>query len=152
MPDNNKTVVVIGAIFFYISPTIALYSIGAIPVIIWGSFRYQRSLEPRYSEVRSAAGRMNALLENDLSGMPTIQSFTAEERELVRVESLSNEYRDANRRAIRLSAAFVPLIRMAILVGFTATYLSRIQSGYLYHYAFAMLGGLVIILTWFIYY
>ena len=31
-------------------------------------------------------------------------------------------------------------------------YLSRFQSGYLYHYAFTMLGGLVIILTWFIYF
>ena len=38
------------------------------------------------------------------------------------------------------------------IVGMTANYLSRFQSGYLYHYAFAMLGGLVIILTWFIYY
>ena len=34
----------------------------------------------------------------------------------------------------------------------SSNYLSRFQSGYLYHYAFAMLGGLVIILTWFIYY
>ena len=38
------------------------------------------------------------------------------------------------------------------IVGLTSAYLSRFQSGYLYHYAFAMLGGLVIILTWFIYY
>ena len=38
------------------------------------------------------------------------------------------------------------------IVGLTSNYLSRFQSGYLYHYAFAMLGGLVIILTWFIYY
>ena len=30
--------------------------------------------------------------------------------------------------------------------------LSRFQSGYLYHYAFVMLGGLVIILSWFIFY
>ncbi len=119
----STTVLVVGAVFIAISWQVALFAVLPIPIIIWGSFRYQRSLEPRYSEVRSAAGRMNALLENDLSGMPTIQSFTAEERELVRVESLSNEYRDANRRAIRLSAAFVPLIRMAILVGFTATLL-----------------------------
>ncbi|MEC8722110.1 MAG: ABC transporter ATP-binding protein [Candidatus Thermoplasmatota archaeon] len=119
----STTVLVVGAVFIVISWQVALFAVLPIPIIIWGSFRYQRSLEPRYSEVRSAAGRMNALLENDLSGMPTIQSFTAEERELIRVESLSNEYRDANRRAIRLSAAFVPLIRMAILVGFTATLL-----------------------------
>jgi NADH-quinone oxidoreductase subunit L len=38
------------------------------------------------------------------------------------------------------------------LVSISSYYLSRFQSGYLYHYAFAMLGGLVIILTWFIYY
>jgi len=38
------------------------------------------------------------------------------------------------------------------IVGLTSGYLSRFQSGYLYHYAFTMLGGLVIILTWFIYY
>ena len=66
---------------------------------------------------------MNALLENDLSGMSTIQSFTAEDREIVRVRNLSDDYRDANRDAIRLSAAFTPLIRMAILCGFTATLL-----------------------------
>ena len=66
---------------------------------------------------------MNALLENDLSGMTTIQSFTAEEREARRVGELSQQYRMANKEAIRLSAAFTPLIRMAILVGFTATLL-----------------------------
>jgi len=38
------------------------------------------------------------------------------------------------------------------LIAFTSFYLSRFQSGYLYHYAFAMFGGLVIFLTWFIYY
>ena len=38
------------------------------------------------------------------------------------------------------------------LVSFSSIYLSRFQSGYVYHYAFAMLGGLIIILTWFFYY
>ena len=66
---------------------------------------------------------MNALLENDLSGMSTIQSFTSEEIEVDRVRKLSDDYREANRKAIRLSAAFTPLIRMAILCGFTATLL-----------------------------
>jgi len=117
------TVIIVGAVFLAISWEIALLAIIPIPVIIWGSFRYQRSLEPRYAEVRAAAGSINSLLENDLSGMTTIQSFTAEEREAQRVEELSEAYRLANKKAIRLSAAFVPLIRMAILCGFTATLL-----------------------------
>ena len=119
----STTVIVVGSVFLFISWKVALFAVLPIPVIIWGSFRYQKSLEPRYAEVRKSAGAMNALLENDLSGMSTIQSFTAEEREMKRVETLSNQYRDANREAIRLSAAFTPLIRMAILCGFTATLL-----------------------------
>ena len=119
----TTTVIVVGAVFLAISWEVALFAVLPIPVIIWGSFLYQRSLEPRYAEVRNTAGRLNALLENDLSGMSTIQSFTAEDRELKRVEDLSNEYRNANKKAIRLSVAFVPMIRMAILCGFTATLL-----------------------------
>ena len=41
---------------------------------------------------------------------------------------------------------------VAKIVFLSSNYLSRFQSGYLYHYAFVMLGGLVIILTWFMFY
>ena len=119
----GTTVVVISAIFFYISPEIAIYSIIPIPVIIWGSFRFQSRIGPHYTEVRKEVGLLNALLSNNLSGISTIKSFTSEELEIERVRAASQAYREANRRAIRLSAAFVPLIRMAILVGFTATLL-----------------------------
>ena len=117
------TVVVVGAVFIAISWQVAVFAVLPIPIIVWGSFRYQRNLEPKYAQVRAAAGNMNALLENDLSGMTTVQSFTAEAHEQARVEALSQTYREANQSAIRLSAAFTPLIRMAILVGFTATLL-----------------------------
>jgi len=119
----GTTVVAISAIFFYISPTIAIYSIIPIPVIIWGSFRFQSRIAPHYAEVRKEVGLLNALLSNNLSGISTIKSFTSEELEVERVRAASQAYREANRRAIKLSAAFVPLIRMAILVGFTATLL-----------------------------
>ena len=119
----STTVIVISAIFFYISPEIAIYSILPIPIILWGSFRFQSRIGPRYAEVRKEVGLLNALLSNNLSGISTIKSFTSEEMEIARVREASQVYREANKRAIRLSAAFVPLIRMAILVGFTATLL-----------------------------
>jgi ATP-binding cassette subfamily B protein len=119
----TTTVIVVGSVFLFLSWEIALFAVLPIPVILWGSFLYQKKLQSRYQEVRHTAGQLNALLENDLTGMATIQSFTSEERELLRVEALSESYRSANKSAIRLSAAFVPLIRMAILAGFTATLL-----------------------------
>ena len=40
----------------------------------------------------------------------------------------------------------------ARLINLFSKKLTILQSGFLYHYAFVMLGGLVIILTWFVYY
>jgi ATP-binding cassette subfamily B protein len=49
------TVVLIGAIFFYLAPGIAWLAFMPIPFILWGSFRFQRLLEPRYANVRERA-------------------------------------------------------------------------------------------------
>ncbi len=122
------TVLVIGALFFAISWQVALFAILPIPIILWGSFRFQERIQPRYTEVRTEVGKLNAILENNLEGIITIKSFTGEAIESGRVEQASQRYRAANRSAIVMSAAFVPLIRMAILVGFCAT---LVYGGYL---------------------
>ena len=115
------TVVVIGTTFFVIAPQVAWWSFLPVPVVLWGAFWFQRRLEPRYAEVRDRAGMLNASLGNRLLGMATVKSFGAEEREAELIAEESDDYRWANRRAIRLSSAFIPLIRMAIVVGFIGT-------------------------------
>jgi ATP-binding cassette subfamily B protein len=114
-------VVFVGVVFFVAEPVLGVVAFAPIPLIVWASIRYQHRLEPRYTEVRQAAGDLGALLANNVSGIATIRSFTAEERESERVATASTAYREANRRAIKLSSAFIPLIRMAILAAFTVT-------------------------------
>ena len=92
-------------------------------MIVWASFLYQRRLEPRYKAVRDQVGVLNGTLSNNLGGIATIKAFTAEDLEIARVSDSSQAYREANRDAIRLSSAFTPLVRMAILLGFTMTLL-----------------------------
>jgi len=92
-----------------------------MPFILWGSVAYQKRLAPRYASVRDEVGRLNADLAGHLGGIATIKSFTAEDRELERIGERSEAYREANRKAIALSSAFSPLIRMVIVCGFTAT-------------------------------
>ena len=117
------TVVVVGGVMLFLAPEVAIYAILPIPIIVGGSFIFQRRIGVRYAKVRKEVGDLNALLNNNLSGITTIKSFTAEQREVDRVGVASRSYRDANRDAIRLSASFVPLIRMAILFAFTANML-----------------------------
>jgi len=115
------TVLTIGAIFFVVAPQVAWLAFLPMPVVLWGSFLFQRRIAPRYSVVRDRVGLLNSQLANNLAGIATIKSFTAEEHEVVRIAASSDEYRAANREAIRLSSAFSPLIRIAILAGFLAT-------------------------------
>lgn len=115
------TVVIIGAVFFALAPSVAWMSFLPIPFILWGSFRFQDWLMPRYALVRDTVGALSARLANNLGGIATIKSYTAEPLEYTRVEVESREYQEANRQAIRLSSAFVPVIRMVIVIGFVAT-------------------------------
>ena len=117
------TIIVVGGIMFSVAPEVALWAIVPIPVIVAGSFIYQRRIGVRYSKVRTQVADLNALLNNNLQGITTIKSFTAEGREAARVSEASESYREANKEAIRLSASFVPIIRMAILFAFSANML-----------------------------
>ncbi len=113
------TVLVIGAIFVGLAPTVAWMALLPMPVIFWGSVRFQTKLAPRYAAVREQVSVLNGQLSNNLSGIATIKSFTAEDHETERVRIASEEYQMRNRAAISLSSAFVPLIRMIIVIGFT---------------------------------
>jgi ATP-binding cassette subfamily B protein len=114
------TVVVIGSAFFILTPGTAWMAMLPIPLILWGSIAFQKRLAPRYSDVREKVSLLNSRLANNLSGIMTIKSFTTEAYELDRLRQESAAYCRSNHRAIALSSAFVPLIRIVILAGFTA--------------------------------
>jgi ATP-binding cassette, subfamily B, bacterial len=115
--------IVIGGVFFVLAPGLAWWSMVPIPIIIIGSIWFQKTLAPYYANVREKVGLLNSRLANNLGGITTIKSFTTENYELDRVRADSEAYRQSNRRAIKVSAAFVPLIRMAVLFSFTMTLL-----------------------------
>lgn len=119
----GTTVVAVGTVFFVLSPLIALIAFTPIPVIVIGAFYFQRRAQPLYAEVRSRVGDLGTRLSANIAGITTIKSFATERFEAGRVRTDSNAYLEANRRAIAVSSAFIPVIRMAILAGFVATFL-----------------------------
>lgn len=111
------------ATFVVVSVPLALVAMVPLPFVIWGSVRFQSRIAPRYGEVREKAGLVASQLAGNLGGIATVKSYAAEEFEAERIAAESLDYVEANRRAIRYSAAFSPLIRMVIVVGFTTTLL-----------------------------
>jgi len=117
------TVVVIGGTFLYISPLVAVFAFIPIPVIIFGSLKFTSRIAERYSKIRNDIENLNANLSNSITGILTVKSFNRERKESERITTSSREVKSANYHAIKLSAAFIPIIRIAILFGFTATLL-----------------------------
>ncbi len=111
----------VGFSFVFLAPGIAWLAMLPIPFILWGTFAFQSRLAPRYDAVRDQAGLISDRLSNNLSGIATIKSFTAEAYERGRVYSESEAYRRGNSRAIALSVAFQPVLRFLILLGFVMT-------------------------------
>jgi len=111
----------VSIVFFIVSPSIAVFSMLPIPVIVIVAMRFQRGLSERYAAVRVSAGKLGARLTSQLHGVATIKAYVAEQQALIALEQASRNYETTNRAAIRLSSAFVPLIRMAVLSGFVVT-------------------------------
>jgi ATP-binding cassette subfamily B protein len=114
------TIVVVGGLFVYLVPSIAWMALVPMPFVAWGSLYFQRKVAPRYQAVREQAGHVNAQLANVFGGIATVKSFTSEAHERARIEGASTEYSRRNQMAIRISSAFVPCIRMIIVLGFAA--------------------------------
>lgn len=113
----------IGLIFFYISPVIAIVAVLPVPIIFMISFLFQKKLSPKYKKIRDKVGDLNASIFNNLVGIQTIKSFMTFSYEKVKVKKLSHSYQESNIDAIRVSSAFVPIIRMGVLGGFLGTIL-----------------------------
>ena len=113
----------IGLIFFYISPLIASIAVLPVPIIFGVSFFFQKKLSPRYKAVRDRVGSLNSSVFNNLIGIQTIKSFMTFTSEKDRISTLSKEYQKENIKAISVSSAFVPVIRMGVLAGFLGTIL-----------------------------
>ena len=113
------TVLVIGAIFIGLVPSVAWMALLPMPFVIWGSVWFQKRLAPRYTAVREQVSMLSSQLANNLGGIATIKSFTAEAHENGRIRRESDIYSQRNQAVIMFSAAFVPLIRMIIVIAFT---------------------------------
>lgn len=114
------TIIAIGGAFIVLAPSVAWMTILPMPFVIWGTLKFQQKLAPKYAAVREQVGFLNGFLGNNLSGIATVKSYTAEAYEVGRINEQSELYRQKNEAAIQLSSAFVPLIRMIIVLGFAA--------------------------------
>jgi ATP-binding cassette, subfamily B, bacterial len=111
-------ILVMGAIFFYVSPTLALLTLLPIPLVIAIAYYFQSKLASLYELTRQAATSLASHIAYRLQGITTIKSYTTEHYELNKLRVESDLYARANYNAYTVSSLYIPLVRMAIMIGF----------------------------------
>jgi ATP-binding cassette subfamily B protein len=115
-------VVGIAAILFWLNPQLAVVALVPVPLIAAFTYRFIRTIQPKYAEVRSSVGQVNSRLENNLGGIHVIKTSNTETYESDRVEETSMDYFDANWDAIETRIRFFPALRIIAGVGFLLTF------------------------------
>lgn len=111
-------VIVMGSIFLYLSPMLALMTIIPLPFVIGIAYYFQHKLARLYETVRHYSARLATHLTYRLHGITTIKSYTTQQYELALLQKESVLYQSACQSAHRINAQYIPTVRMAIMVGF----------------------------------
>jgi len=120
IPDlsaNVLTLVGVLVILFTINAPLALLSMIPVPLIILTMQGFNKFVNPAFRERQRKLGELNAVLNDNLSGVREIQAFSREDLEVVRMNDHVDQYRTAQMHALRLMATFHPLIEFASSLG-----------------------------------
>jgi len=113
------SIVVVVAVMFYTSPRLTLICLLTIPLIAAATWVFKQKVKVSYQKVRAQIARLNAFLQERISGMPVVQVFNAEDQERDRFKSINREYTKANLDSILYYAVFFPVVEIiaAIALG-----------------------------------
>ena len=91
---------------------LALVAFSVVPLILWVAQWFRTRVREFYRQVRGLVARLNAFLQEHITGMATVQVFNQEARTLERFEVINRRHRDVNVHAIFYYAVFYPLIEI----------------------------------------
>ena len=104
-------------IMFGLNWRLALLSIVILPVVAATTFAFQRVMRQTYRIVRQRIARINAFLNEQLTGVLIVQLFGGERRAETRFEELNHDYRSANLRSLLAFSLFFPAVGLLMAIG-----------------------------------
>ncbi len=95
---------------------LGLVGLSLLPWMILGTSVYRRKARENYRESRRILSRLNGYLNENISGMATVQAFGQERRNYLKFKDINTKNRDALLRSIRYNAIFFPLVEVCSAV------------------------------------
>lgn len=110
------TLLAISVAMLIVDWRLALAAFGVIPFVWLTSAAFQRSVRSAYREIRARLARINAYLQERITGMRIVQLFGQESGEAARFERLNRDHLDAHLKSITVYALYFPAIEVLTTV------------------------------------
>jgi ATP-binding cassette subfamily B multidrug efflux pump len=110
------TIIAIMCIMFYTDWRLTLVSLAVFPVLIIATYFFKESVNKSFHQVRNAVSRLNAFVQEHITGMYVVQVFAAEEREVKKFREINKDHRDANIKAIFAYSVFFPIVEIILAI------------------------------------
>lgn len=109
--DILKLITVI-AVMFYVDWQLTLISLATIPVLLVATYIFKNGIRSSFQDVRTQVSRLNAFLQEHITGMHIVQMFNREEREMERFKNINAQHRDAHIRSVWYYSIFLPTVEI----------------------------------------
>ncbi|MGH7588964.1 MAG: ABC transporter ATP-binding protein [Gemmatimonadota bacterium] len=104
--------VAIAVTMFLVDPRLALVTLAVVPLILVVSLFFRIRMRSVYREIRMWVARMNAYLQEHVTGLDVVQLFRQESRSAREFGALNRGHRDAQVRSILYYALFYPIVEI----------------------------------------
>lgn len=127
------TIVSVATYMFIVNWRLSIVTLLSLPFLLLVTRWFQRGVKASFQDERTQIGRLNAFLQEHITGMRIIQIFNVEDKEQNKFSDINAQLRDANIRGIWYYSLFFPAVEilLAVAVGLMVWYASgQIVRGY----------------------
>jgi len=126
------TIVAVLTFMLYTSWKLTLATIAVLPILLIAAYYFKEGIRKSFTDVRNQVARLNAFLQEHVTGMHIVQLFNAGDIEFNKFKTINASHRDANIRSIFYYSVFFPVVEIT----------SSLATGTLmWYWAHEYLGG-----------
>lgn len=115
-------------VFMFITDwALTLMVLAPVPLLIIGTFYFQKAIKKAFQSVRLEVAQLNTFLQEHITGVRIIQAFSREDQEMRKFETINRRYRDSNISSNLYYSIFFPFVEiiMALSTGLLVWYGSK---------------------------
>lgn len=110
------TIIVYLVAMLYVDWRVTLVVLTTIPVMFFATWVFKNAVKQSFTDVRNQVARLNAFVQEHITGMKIVQVFSREEEELKRFKEINKKHRDANVKSVWYYSVFFPIVEILVSV------------------------------------